>query len=175
PTERRSIHDGTMDGPGAHRPRGSPAGLRHPEADARAEAGRGGSGRAATRARRPQLSVGDRDRFVEWLHPARRAGPVGGRSGTGRVHGRRRRLQPAHDVRRHVPGGYGYLLRRQSRRAVPAVAADRLIGVRWSVPVLDRLSLDFVGGVRYWLPWSPLPSIQPYLGLGYRLAAFERD
>jgi hypothetical protein len=68
--------------------------------------------------------------------------------------------------------------------------ADPLIGVRWEVPVLDRLSLDFrgdiggfgasselvwglVGGVRYWLPWTPW-TIQPWLGAGYRVVAFDR-
>ena len=69
--------------------------------------------------------------------------------------------------------------------------ADPLIGVRWEVPLLDRLSLDFrgdiggfgassqltwniVSGVRFWLPWTPW-SIQPWLGLGYRLLAYDRD
>jgi hypothetical protein len=69
--------------------------------------------------------------------------------------------------------------------------ADPMIGVRWEVPVLDRFSLDFrgdvggfgassqfiwglVGGVRYWFPWSPW-SIQPWLGLGYRVTSFNRD
>ena len=91
-----------------------------------------------------------------------------------------------------VSGGVVGGIQRAGTAANSWAWADPLIGVRWSVPVLDRLSLDFrgdiggfgassrliwglVGGVRYWLPWSPLPSIQPYLGLGYRLAAFERD
>jgi len=69
--------------------------------------------------------------------------------------------------------------------------ADPLIGVRWDVPVLDRLSLDFrcdiggfgassdliwglVGDVKYWLPWTPW-AIQPWLAIGYRAVAFNRD
>ena len=69
--------------------------------------------------------------------------------------------------------------------------ADPMIGVRWEVPLLDRLSLDFrgdiggfgvssqliwglVGGVRYWLSWSPWSS-RPWLGVGYRVVAFDRD
>ena len=69
--------------------------------------------------------------------------------------------------------------------------ADPLIGVRWEAPVLDRVSVDFrsdiggfgassdliwglSGGVRYWLPWTPL-SIQPWLGLGYRAVSLNRD
>jgi hypothetical protein len=69
--------------------------------------------------------------------------------------------------------------------------ADPLIGVRWEVPVLDRVSLDFrgdvggfgassqfiwnvVGDARYWLPWEPW-SIQLWLGAGYRLVSFDRN
>lgn len=69
--------------------------------------------------------------------------------------------------------------------------ADPMIGLRWEVPVLDRVSLDFrgdiggfgvssqliwglVGGVRYWLTWTPW-SVQPWLGVGYRVVAFDRD
>ena len=57
--------------------------------------------------------------------------------------------------------------------------------------MLDRVSVDFrsdiggfsassdliwglSGGVRYWLPWTPL-SIQPWLGLGYRAVSLNRD
>jgi hypothetical protein len=69
--------------------------------------------------------------------------------------------------------------------------ADPMIGLRWEVPLLDRLSLDFrsdiggfgasskliwgvVGGVRYWVPWTP-SSVQPWLGAGYRVVTFDRD
>ena len=69
--------------------------------------------------------------------------------------------------------------------------ADPLLGVRWEVPILDQLSLDFradiggfgasskliwgiVSGVRYWLTWHPW-SLQPWLGAGYRVMAFDRD
>ena len=69
--------------------------------------------------------------------------------------------------------------------------ADPMIGIRWSVPVLDSTTLDFrgdiggfgassdliwglVGAVRYWLPWRPF-SLQPYVSAGYRLAAFDRS
>ena len=69
--------------------------------------------------------------------------------------------------------------------------ADPLIGVRWEVPVLDRLSLDFrgdIGGfgassdliwglvsdVKYWLPWTPW-ALQPWFAIGYRAVAFNRD
>ena len=69
--------------------------------------------------------------------------------------------------------------------------ADPMIGVRWEVPVLDRVSAEFrgdiggfgasshliwglVGGVKYWLPWRPF-SVQPWLGAGYRLVDFDRD
>jgi hypothetical protein len=70
-------------------------------------------------------------------------------------------------------------------------AAAPLIGVRWEVPVLDQLSLDFrgnlgglpasssltwglVGDVRYWLSWEPFGS-QTWLEAGYRVLAFQRD
>jgi len=69
--------------------------------------------------------------------------------------------------------------------------ADPMIGVRWEVPLLDRLSLDFrgdiggfgvsskliwglVAGIRWWLPWTPL-STQPWLAFGYRAIAFDRE
>lgn len=69
--------------------------------------------------------------------------------------------------------------------------ADPMIGVRWEVPLLDRLSLDFrgdvgglpsgskltwglVGDVRYWVPYS-LFSSQPWLEAGYRVVAYEHD
>jgi hypothetical protein len=69
--------------------------------------------------------------------------------------------------------------------------ADPLIGIRWEVPLLDQLTLDFrgdiggfgasseltwglVGGARYWLTWSPWSS-RPWVGVGYRVVAFDRD
>ena len=68
--------------------------------------------------------------------------------------------------------------------------ADPLIGVRFEVPLYDRLSLDFrgdiggfgvssdliwglVGDVRYWMEWNP-KGIRPWWGLGYRAVAFDR-
>lgn len=72
--------------------------------------------------------------------------------------------------------------------------ADPLIGARWEIPLLDRLTFDFrgdvggfgasskliwgfVGGVRYWLPWklTLLPSTDIWLDAGYRLVFFDRD
>jgi hypothetical protein len=69
--------------------------------------------------------------------------------------------------------------------------ADPLIGLRWSVPVLDSVSLTFRGDIggfgassdldwgvdadlRYWLSWRPL-STRPYLAAGYRVVAFDRS
>jgi hypothetical protein len=69
--------------------------------------------------------------------------------------------------------------------------ADPLIGIRFEVPLHDRVSLDFrgdiggfgassdliwglVGDVRYWMEWQP-KGIRPWVGLGYRLAAFDRS
>jgi hypothetical protein len=69
--------------------------------------------------------------------------------------------------------------------------ADPLIGVRWSVPLLDWLSLDFRGDIggfgassdlvwgiasmtRVWLPWEPF-STSPYVAAGYRAVAFDRS
>ena len=69
--------------------------------------------------------------------------------------------------------------------------ADPLIGVRWELPVLDRLSATFradIGGfgassdltwgilsdLRYWTEWNPW-SLKPYLALGYRVVAFDRS
>lgn len=70
-------------------------------------------------------------------------------------------------------------------------SADPLIGVRWEVPVLDSLSLDFrgdigglptnnkltwgiVGDARYWLGWQPFGA-RTWLEAGYRVVAYERD
>jgi hypothetical protein len=69
--------------------------------------------------------------------------------------------------------------------------ADPLIGVRWSLPIVDWASLDVradIGGFgassdltwgiattgRLWLPWNPFSS-RPYVAAGYRLVAFERS
>jgi hypothetical protein len=69
--------------------------------------------------------------------------------------------------------------------------ADPLIGVRWSVPVLNAVDLEFrgdiggfgassdltwgvVGDVRLWLPWKPF-ELTSYTVLGYRVVAFERS
>jgi len=69
--------------------------------------------------------------------------------------------------------------------------ADPMIGLRGEIPVFDRLSLAFrgdvggwgasseliwgvVGDLRYWPEWSPW-STQPWLGLGWRIAAFDRE
>jgi hypothetical protein len=68
--------------------------------------------------------------------------------------------------------------------------ADPMLGVRWSVPVLEPLDLamradiggfdassklvwGLVGGVKYWLPWTPW-SLHPWLEAGYRVIAFDR-
>jgi hypothetical protein len=69
--------------------------------------------------------------------------------------------------------------------------ASPMIGVRWEVPLLDRLSLDFrgdlgglpaasklnwglVGDVRYW-PDLTLFSAQPWLEAGYRVVGYEHE
>jgi hypothetical protein len=69
--------------------------------------------------------------------------------------------------------------------------ASPMIGVRWEVPLLDRLSLDFrgdlgglpsgskltwglVGDVRYW-PDMSLFSAQPWLEAGYRVVAYDHQ
>ena len=69
--------------------------------------------------------------------------------------------------------------------------ADPMIGVRWEVPLLDRVTLHFrgdiggfgvssnliwglIGDARYWVPWTPW-SIQPWLDAGYRAISFDRD
>jgi len=66
-----------------------------------------------------------------------------------------------------------------------------MIGVRWEVPLLDRLSLDFrgdigglpsgtsfqwglVGDVRYW-PDLSLFSAQPWLEAGYRVVTYDHE
>jgi hypothetical protein len=69
--------------------------------------------------------------------------------------------------------------------------ADPMIGVRWSVPLLDWASLDFrgdIGGfgassdliwgldghVKVWLPWHFFDT-SPYVIGGYRVSAFDRS
>jgi hypothetical protein len=69
--------------------------------------------------------------------------------------------------------------------------ADPLIGIRWSLPMLDWASVDFrgdiggfgassdlvwglVGMTRISLPWKPF-STEPYLAAGYRVVAFDRS
>ncbi len=68
---------------------------------------------------------------------------------------------------------------------------DPMIGVRWEVPVLDRLSLGFrsdIGGfgvssdliwglatgVRWWVPYTR-SGIEPWVGAGYRSVWFDRS
>ena len=69
--------------------------------------------------------------------------------------------------------------------------AHPIIGVRWEVPLLDSLSLDFrgdigglpansqltwalVGGVRYWPGWELFGS-QTWLAAEYKVVDFQRD
>ena len=69
--------------------------------------------------------------------------------------------------------------------------ADPIMGIRWEVPVLDYLSLDFrgdiggrpanskftwniIGDVRYWPVWEPFGA-RTWLEVGYRVLAYERD
>src|SRR5262245_7025117 len=91
----------------------------------------------------------------------------------------------------NVEGGVlrGTQLTRQVSNSLNA--AHPLIGVRWEVPLLDSLSLDFrgdigglptnsqltwglVSGVRYWPGWE-LFGIQTWLAAAYKLVAFKRD
>jgi len=84
------------------------------------------------------------------------------------------------------------ILREHARQvATHFNGANPLIGVRWEVPLLDSLSLDFRGdigglptnsqltwglesGVRYWPGWEPF-GIQTWLAAAYKLVAFKRD
>jgi hypothetical protein len=69
--------------------------------------------------------------------------------------------------------------------------ADPMIGVRFEVPVYDRVTVAFrsdiggfgvssqliwgiEGGMRYWLTWSPFSS-HTWLDAGYRSITFDRD
>ena len=90
-------------------------------------------------------------------------------------------------------GGVGVIGGRQFSGDVSDTVnwADPIIGLRWSVPVLDAVTLDFRGDIggfgassdldwglvadaRYWLSWT-LWSARPYLAAGYRLVAFDRS
>ncbi|HXJ37618.1 MAG TPA: hypothetical protein VMS22_26620 [Candidatus Eisenbacteria bacterium] len=68
--------------------------------------------------------------------------------------------------------------------------ADPMIGVQWTAPLFDAVSLDFrgdIGGfgvssnliwgldgmVKVWVPWTPF-SLHPYATAGYRVVAFDR-
>ena len=80
----------------------------------------------------------------------------------------------------------------RSLAASEAIAwADPLIGVRWELPLLDELVVDFRGdvggfgagssfawgimsGLRYWLPWELGPA-RSWLGGGYKIVAFDHD
>jgi hypothetical protein len=70
-------------------------------------------------------------------------------------------------------------------------AALPMIGVRWEVPLLDKLTLAFrgdvgglpshsaltwglVGDVRYWLDWHPFGT-KLWLSAGYRAVGFDRE
>lgn len=94
-------------------------------------------------------------------------------------------------IRLNAKGGVAGAVARSAAVSRAYDWADPLIGVRWNVPIFDALSLDFrgdiggfdasskliwglVGGVRYWLPWTPW-SLQPWLSAGYRVLAFDRE
>ncbi len=96
-------------------------------------------------------------------------------------------------LRNDLSGGVGVIGgRRFSGSAVDTTNwADPLIGVRWSVPVLDSVTLTFrgdiggfgassdldwslVGDLRYWLSWRPL-STRTYVAAGYRVVGFDRS
>jgi len=86
-----------------------------------------------------------------------------------------------------VVGGKSY----SGETAATRNFADPIIGVRWSLPVLDSVTTTFrgdiggfgasskidwglVGDVRWWLSWRPW-STEPYLSAGYRAVGFERS
>jgi hypothetical protein len=90
-----------------------------------------------------------------------------------------------------VSGGAVNGLQRSGNVSEGFNVADPMVGVRWEVPLLDRLSLDFrgdigglpasskltwglVGDVRYW-PDLSLFSAQPWLEAGYRVVAYEHE
>ena len=70
--------------------------------------------------------------------------------------------------------------------------ADPLIGVRWSLPLHDLFSVNFrgdiggfgassdliwglLGTLRFWVPWTPVASVHPYVDVGYRALSFDRS
>ena len=70
--------------------------------------------------------------------------------------------------------------------------ADPEIGVRWSLPLHDLFSFNFrgdiggfgassdliwglLGTLRFWVPWTPVASVHPYMDLGYRAIDFDRS
>lgn len=93
-------------------------------------------------------------------------------------------------VKLNASGGIVGAVQRNANPSSDFAWADPLIGVRWEVPVLDQLSLDFrgdiggfgassdlvwglTGGLRYWLASRPFGT-RPWLGAGYRVVAFDR-
>ena len=91
----------------------------------------------------------------------------------------------------NVQGGVLNGTQRARQVANSLNVADPMIGVRWEVPLLDSLSLDFrgdlggipgnsqltwgiVSGVRYWPGWELFGS-QTWLAAGYKVIAFQRD
>src|SRR5262245_39331117 len=91
----------------------------------------------------------------------------------------------------NVEGGLLHGTQRARQVASSLNAAHPLIGVRWEVPLLDSLSLDFrsdlgglpansqltwglVGGVRYWPGWELFGS-QTWLAAGYKVVEFQKD
>ncbi len=81
---------------------------------------------------------------------------------------------------------------RQAANATDSFAwSDPILGVQWSAPLLDPVSLDFradIGGFgassdlvwgissafKIWLPWRPF-DVRPYGALGYRVVDFDRS
>jgi hypothetical protein len=91
----------------------------------------------------------------------------------------------------NVEGGILNGTQRARQVASSLNIAAPLIGVRWEVPLLDSLSLDFrsdlggipgnsqltwglVSDVRYRLGWAPFGS-QTWLAAGYKVVAFQHD